>query len=402
MLQRLILLLTAASLFTVPCFASQTTVNYNLVIPAEGDVDWISYLSNDIISIDAILADISGDSSSVGIISSDVGDLKNKQLIISSDVGVLKIEYTIISNDAVDWENNRASGDSAKIDTLSADTFRLNTYLFPTGAPSDNYIIKYDAGTGIFNYEPDVGESGNVSSITEGVASPIVLSSTTGDVVITMQSADSTTAGYVSSANYNTWTSDRVSTDANLSSLQINSAYTFPTSNGSAGQVLTTDSGGVLGFTTLSRFIQEQHTISSDAVVYTTQIPADDSIPQISEGSKFMEVTITPKSATNILRIDVVFNGTASSASQGLVVALFQDATANALAAVSQFISNTDGIECLSFSYYMVAGTTSATTFTVRAGHSTGGTTVTMNGIGGSRILGGSIPSLIRVAEYEP
>ncbi len=70
-------------------------------------------------------------------------------------------------------------------------------------------------------------------------------------------------------------------------------------------------------------------------VTYTSTgvvIPYDDTIPQITEGLEIMTVTITPTNATNRLRLE--FNGSFGISSAGSVsVALFQDATAGALAA---------------------------------------------------------------------
>lgn len=132
----------------------------------------------------------------------------------------------------------------------------------------------------------------------------------------------------------------------------------------------------------------------------TTLIPFDDTIPQQStEGTLFMSLAITPKSASNILKIDVTIV-LSDAAADVLIAALFQDTTENALASVTQ---NTvvGGIEILNFTHYMVAGTTNATTFKVHGGHANA-STITFNGIGGGRIFGGTMSSSIIITEIAP
>jgi len=132
----------------------------------------------------------------------------------------------------------------------------------------------------------------------------------------------------------------------------------------------------------------------------TTALPNDDSIPQITEGDEYMTLAITPASATSKLKIEVTVNASHSVA-HAIVVALFQDTTANALAAAAQYQGSGDGMVCVSFTHYMTAGTTSATTFRVRAGGATGATT-TFNGQGAARRFGGIISSSITITEILP
>lgn len=129
----------------------------------------------------------------------------------------------------------------------------------------------------------------------------------------------------------------------------------------------------------------------------STVIPNDDTIPQNTEGDQYMSLAITPTSATNKLKIDVVVN-LASSATGALIAALFQDSTAGALAAVSEYTATANGNMRLTFTHYMTAGTTSSTTFKVRAGNGNAGTT-TFNGASGARLYGGVMASSITITE---
>jgi hypothetical protein len=129
----------------------------------------------------------------------------------------------------------------------------------------------------------------------------------------------------------------------------------------------------------------------------TTLIPLDDTIPQNTEGDQYMSLAFTPTNASNKLKIDVVFEGSTTATGDFVIVALFQDTTANALAAAVER-NDTAGGKTLAFSYWMTAGTTSSTTFKVRAGSNASGT-MTFNGNGGNRRLGGVMASSITITE---
>jgi hypothetical protein len=147
--------------------------------------------------------------------------------------------------------------------------------------------------------------------------------------------------------------------------------------------------------------VQTASTTTGAVNTGTTIIPYDDSIPQITEGDEYMTLAITPKSATNILYINVSIWLSGSAASSEVAAALFQDATAAALAATGSFMSTANGWVHLNFSHQMVAGTTSSTTFRVRGGTGQVGTT-TFNGQGSTRKYGGKIASSITIMEVTP
>jgi len=130
----------------------------------------------------------------------------------------------------------------------------------------------------------------------------------------------------------------------------------------------------------------------------TTVIPYDDSIPQNNEGDEYMTLSITPKSATNKLKIEVVLNS--NSANHQETVALFQDSIADALAAINNY-SYGGSPYSKGFTHFMVAGTTSPITFKVRAG-SDSAYAVWFNGYNGvGRRLGGVYASSITITEVQ-
>ncbi len=132
----------------------------------------------------------------------------------------------------------------------------------------------------------------------------------------------------------------------------------------------------------------------------TTITPADDTIPQITEGNEFMTQAITPKSATNRLIIEATIMLASSAATVNLIAALFQDSTANALAVASTYNETANGWVSIPLQYTMIAGTTSSTTFRIRGGAS-GAATVTLNGSGGNRYFGAIPKSSIKITEYK-
>ena len=134
---------------------------------------------------------------------------------------------------------------------------------------------------------------------------------------------------------------------------------------------------------------------------YTASIPSDGTIPQISEGTQALTASITPTSATNILRVTV--SGTIATSGDGTVtVALFRDSTADAVKA--QFLYTaiaSDSSYCTGFVYRVVAGSVSSTTFSVRVGDSAA-TTVSIGGYAGSANLGTTQSLLLEIEEITP
>jgi len=102
----------------------------------------------------------------------------------------------------------------------------------------------------------------------------------------------------------------------------------------------------------------------------TSVIPLDDTIPQKTEGTEVLTVTFTPTSATNklIFMLRVAW-GLQTAAAASAIMALFQDDTAGALdAAVLSNLSSGALYGTSTPVFVMDAGTTSETTFKIRAG----------------------------------
>ena len=152
---------------------------------------------------------------------------------------------------------------------------------------------------------------------------------------------------------------------------------------------------------TVGRVVQRVNTQTGAMATGTTIIPADDTIPQNTEGTEFMTLAITPTSATNVLVIQVTALLSTGTATRTITAALFQDTTANALAVGNGAGSNLGYVHTITFTHTMTAGTTSATTFKVRGGVDVSGT-ITFNGATGARLFGGVMASSITITEYIP
>ena len=147
------------------------------------------------------------------------------------------------------------------------------------------------------------------------------------------------------------------------------------------------------------KIIQVVNVMDSAVGTGTTTLPHDDTIPQKTEGVEHMTLAVTPTNASNILVIEVVFCGdTTASAGNPFGIALFQDSTAGALASISTGFDGAGHSITASFLHKMTAGTTSETTFKVRAASHASGTT-TFNGTASARKYGGVMASSITITE---
>ena len=153
----------------------------------------------------------------------------------------------------------------------------------------------------------------------------------------------------------------------------------------------------------VSKVVQTAFTSTGAVADGSTVTVEDDTIPQNTEGHEFITLAITPKNANNKLLIEIGGNFASSigSGAKTFIMALFQDTTADALAAtIQEEVSSSAAVNVnINLRHEMTAGTTSSTTFKMRCG-TTGSGTTTMNGSGGSRLLGGVIPSFMRITEF--
>ena len=122
----------------------------------------------------------------------------------------------------------------------------------------------------------------------------------------------------------------------------------------------------------------------------TAVIPYDDTIPQNTEGTQILSVSITPKKTTSRIRATFRAFGASDGTTGGLVLAaLFRNSTADALnGTAAACLTTTNGLVNLTITYEDSPGSTSAQTYNVRIGPNAAGN-ARINGNSGARIFGG-------------
>lgn len=126
-----------------------------------------------------------------------------------------------------------------------------------------------------------------------------------------------------------------------------------------------------------------------------------DTVPQQTDGTQLLTATITPKSATSTLRIDVTVPYACSGALNGWM-ALFRDSVAAAIGASSGLgAAALDACSTGSFTFEAPSNATVSTTIKLRLGTLSGGT-IYINGTSGGRRLGGSSRVTMVITELAP
>lgn len=134
----------------------------------------------------------------------------------------------------------------------------------------------------------------------------------------------------------------------------------------------------------------------------STNMPADDTIPQNTEGDEYMTVSITPTNASSTLLVHV--NALLSpNTNRQMSGAIFRDSTADAICATVSSVNANQVMTTMSFECTTSAGSTSATTFKFRAGWTfSTSVTITFNGFNSGRVFGTAPKSMMWVKEILP
>jgi hypothetical protein len=259
-------------------------------------------------------------------------------------------------------------------------------------AQSGGNVTTVNAGNSPFN-------------LTEAHAGLVLLDAAAGAIVANLPAANSSTQ----SIKYQFYRTD--STTANSATVNRAGADTVDLAATSfaltsqadfrAVESDTTSKWRTIGTASGRRIAQRVNLQTSAYATGTNIIPLDDTIPQQTEGDQYLSQAITPTNAASTLRVDVTLIAILNTGSQ-LSIALFRDATANALAAIVGVTVTPNDCGTFTFSFEVAAGSTAATTFKVRAGPNAGATTLAVNGRAGSRIFGGVAASSITITEYLP
>jgi hypothetical protein len=144
------------------------------------------------------------------------------------------------------------------------------------------------------------------------------------------------------------------------------------------------------------------YTANADLIV---AIPYDDTIPQNTEGTEIITATITPKKTTNRIRATFTGQVAGTSSINRAIAALFKDSDADALQVTHCLVRRSatadgdilDAAFVLSMTFEHSPGTTSAVTYKIRAGSSTGN--LRFNGSEAARFFGGASAATLVLEE---
>ncbi|HOM61816.1 MAG TPA: hypothetical protein PLP49_10345 [Anaerohalosphaeraceae bacterium] len=144
---------------------------------------------------------------------------------------------------------------------------------------------------------------------------------------------------------------------------------------------------------------QIRYTTNSERISVSSQIPLDNTIPQITEGQEILTLQYTPKSANNLLYITATASGYHQNI-QGIVLALFKDTGTDAIAAAAvEHRTNNIHVDKIFLEHLMTAGTSETIVFSVRIGVETG--TFYMNSRWSTTgLLNGLSPAVLKIVEY--
>jgi hypothetical protein len=181
--------------------------------------------------------------------------------------------------------------------------------------------------------------------------------------------------------------------------LYFNGTNWIRKARGTASQYLKTNAGAtdIEWASGVGSAIQEVRSSNATWTTLATDIPVDDTIPDVAEGTQVLDVSITPTNAASVLIIEAsvpIF----STAKTIFGIALFVDGTAAALAAVADTVENS-GYTVGTIVHCLSAGSVSARSYRLRVGPDTAASDIFLNGDNTARKFGGVQQAWIRVRE---
>lgn len=245
------------------------------------------------------------------------------------------------------------------------------------GVPFRIWIVAVDTGTGIQLGAVNTLSGVNIMALQDN---SLYTTSTPGNSAQTIYTTSGLSSEPVRLLGYFDWASGLVTAGTWASDATYKQLFGPGVPRpGDVVQIVRTDSGAVATGTTI--------------------LPYDNSIPQITEGDQYLSQAITPTASPNILAVNSTIVGAVNAANLTWTTALFRDATANALAAVPVWNGgNVSQAIPGALDWKTQAASISSTTLRVRAGPNNTAT-FTLNGGGGTRLLGGVMNSFIQVQE---
>lgn len=167
-----------------------------------------------------------------------------------------------------------------------------------------------------------------------------------------------------------------------------------------ANQLLQLDGSGRLPAGLAGKLIDRVYAEYTTVAGLTTAIPFDDTIPQNTEGTQVLSASITPKSASNILRVRALVPVSPNNGTAFITAAAFINANVNASCAASCTMP-TNYMEQISLEFEYVPASVTAQTISIRVGE-TSGFFVYINGTSAGRRYGGASRATLIIEEFAP
>lgn len=176
---------------------------------------------------------------------------------------------------------------------------------------------------------------------------------------------------------------------------------------GSSGQVLTSNGAGALPTfqSPAAVSMPSGSVVNSVTATYsanadlTTPIPADDTIPQNTEGTEIVTASLAPGSTSNKIRVRFSAYGSTSTGPNNLIAALFIDSGASAVRTMQARVASANDTVALVLEYEYTPASTSSITYRIRVGGSAN--TARLNGNTSGRTFGGSAGAVLTVEEIK-
>lgn len=272
-----------------------------------------------------------------------------------------------------------ANGDTAKVTTTTY------TYFYRYDATNDN-AANPESSPGVI--VPDDNSTGTGAWILKE-AYKTNASATAAGIVELATGAETVTGTDATRAVTPDGLTDKIKDEDDMAS---DSADHLATQKSIKAYVDANSGGGVLGQVVSATF--------SDVTTCSVVMPYDDTVPTNSEGYEVETLAITPTDASSTLLIEYSAAAGAAAGTNVGGVALYKDSDAAAIGAYP-ILFTSGAVYDLNVRFSVPASDTNARTYRIRVGPGSGGT-VTINGEGGSRKMGGVSKAIMTITEVLP
>ena len=321
----------------------------------------------------------------VGITQIAVTDGSDGQALVTDGSGTLRFA-TVGAGGAV--------GSSVFVEDIRTGNGVLTTFTLSTSAPYEESLMVF----------------------IDGVAQPTSAYTLPSDTSITLSEAPATGTsirivhlGIASAVADNSITGAKLTMGANVTGdvIYYNGTDYQRLGIGTTGQHLSSTGTIPEWATPTGQVVKIHHYVNNtyQASAASAALPVDNTIPQITEGTQFMSFAMTPVSATSTLLIDAQIQ-LSQTTSDVICAALFEVGTTNCLVANTHIGDGTSPREQeqIRLVHNVASASTTARTYTVRAGQGSGNGLTFCNGSDDATRngkYGGRVASTITITEYE-